>query len=64
MTTVPERRSRMCGRTALVTFKTPKRFVWNWVSAARELCKKVSQCWLERIRNERVRRLSPDAVEA
>ena len=37
MTTVPERRSRMCGRTAFVTLSTPKRFVWNCVSAAREL---------------------------
>lgn len=37
MTTVPERRSRMCGRTALVTFRTPKTLVWNWVSAARDL---------------------------
>ena len=34
MTTVPERRSRMWGRTALVTLRTPKRLVWNCVSAA------------------------------
>ena len=37
MTTVPERRSRMCGRTAFVTFSTPNKFVWNWVSAASDL---------------------------
>ena len=37
MTTVPERRSRMCGRTAFVTLSTPNRLVWNWVRAAREL---------------------------
>ena len=44
MTTVPERRSRMWGRTALVTLRTPKRLVWNCVSAAIALIRRWGEC--------------------